>query len=45
MEMDIIRRKLCKDLGILEILKGEIEKVESGPMREQLEADFYNGIV
>ena len=43
MEMDIIRRKLCKDLAILEILKGEIEKVGTGPIRDQLEVDFYNG--
>jgi hypothetical protein len=43
-EMDIIRRKLCKDLGIMEILKAEIEKAGSGPMREELEMDFHNGI-
>ena len=44
MEMDIVRGKLCKDLGILEVLKGEIEKAGTGPLREQLEVDFYNGI-
>lgn len=44
MEMDDVRRKLCKDLDILEILKGEIENSGMGPMREQLEVDFYNGI-
>jgi hypothetical protein len=43
-EMDVVRRKLCKDLDILEILKGEIENSGTGPMREQLEVDFYNGI-
>ena len=42
-EMDIVRRKLCKDLGVMEVLKGEIEKAGTGPMREQLEEDFHNG--
>jgi hypothetical protein len=42
--MDIIRRKLCRDLGIMEVLKAEIEKAGSGPMREELEMDFHNGI-
>ena len=43
-EMDIIRRKLCKDLGVMEVLKGEIEKAGTGPLREQLEQDFHDGI-
>lgn len=43
-EMDFVRRKLCNDLGIMEILKGEIEKAGTGPMREELEMDFHNGM-
>jgi hypothetical protein len=43
-EMDIIRRKLCKDLGVMEVIKQEIEKAGTGPTREQLELDFHNGI-
>jgi hypothetical protein len=42
--MDIVRTKLCKDLQLLEILKEEIEKAGSGPVREQLEQDFHDGI-
>jgi len=44
-EMDVVRRKLCKDLGILEVIKGEIEKAGTGPIRDQLETDFYDGIM
>jgi hypothetical protein len=43
-EMDIVRTKLCKDLRVLEVIKGEIEKAGTGPMRDQLETDFYNGM-
>jgi hypothetical protein len=42
-EMDIVRKKLCKDLRVMEMIKGEIEKAGTGPMRDQLEADFYDG--
>jgi hypothetical protein len=42
-EMDIVRRKLVKDLEVMEVLKGEIEKAGTGPMRDQLEEDFHNG--
>jgi hypothetical protein len=43
-EMDVVRGKLVKDLQVLEVLKGEIEKAGTGPLRETLEEDFYNGI-
>jgi hypothetical protein len=43
-EMDVVRQKLCKDLGVLEVLKGEIEKAGTGPLREELEQDFHDGI-
>ena len=42
-ETATLRVKLVKDLEILEILKEEIEKAGTGPLREQLELDFYNG--
>jgi hypothetical protein len=42
-EMDLVRTRLVKDLEILEILKGEIDKAGTGPLREQLELDFHNG--
>jgi len=42
-EMDIVRRKLVKDLQVMEILKEEIDKAGSGDLREQLEQDFHNG--
>lgn len=42
-EMDIVRRKLVKDLEVMEVLKGEIEKAGTGTMRDQLEEDFHNG--
>jgi hypothetical protein len=42
-EMDVVRRRLVKDLEILEILKEEIEKAGDGPLREQLEMDFHHG--
>jgi hypothetical protein len=44
-EMDIVRRKLVKDLEVMEVLKAEIEKAGTGPMRDQLEEDFHNGII
>jgi len=40
--MDIVRQKLCKDLGVLEVLKGEIEKAGTGSLREELEQDFHD---
>jgi hypothetical protein len=43
-EMDMVREKLCKDLEVMEILKGEIEQAGTGPMREQLEQDFHDGM-
>ena len=43
-EMATVREKLVKDLEILEILKEEIDKAGTGPLREQLELDFHNGI-
>ena len=42
--MDLVRRKLCKDLQLLEILKEEIDKAGTGPIRDQLEEDFHDGI-
>lgn len=42
--MDLVRRKLCKDLQLLEILKEEIDKAGTGPERDQLEQDFHDGI-
>jgi hypothetical protein len=42
--MDVVRQKLCKDLGVLEVLKGEIEKAGTGSLREELEQDFHDGI-
>jgi hypothetical protein len=44
-EMDIVRRKLCKDLQILEMLKEEIDKAGTGPLREDLEQDFHDGML
>jgi len=44
-EMDIVRRKLCKDLEVLEVLKEEIEKAGTGSLRDQLEQDFHNGTI
>ena len=43
-EMDLVRRKLCKDLEVMECLKEEIEKAGQGEMRDQLEEDFHHGI-
>ena len=42
-EMDIVRRKLCKDLQVMEVIREEIDKAGTGPLREQLEEDFHNG--
>ena len=42
-EMDIVRRKLIKDLQVMEVLKEEIEKAGTGDLREQLEQDFHDG--
>lgn len=42
-EMDVVRRKLCKDLQVMEVIREEIDKAGSGAMREQLEQDFHNG--
>ena len=43
-EMDLVRRKLCKDLEVMECLKEEIEKAGHGEMRERLEEDFHQGM-
>lgn len=43
-EMDIVRRKLVKDLQVMEVLKEEIDKAGTGDLREQLEQDFHDGI-
>lgn len=42
-EMDLVRRKLCKDLEVMECLKEEIEKAGQGEMRDRLEEDFHHG--
>ena len=44
-EMDIVRRKLIKDLQVMEVLKEEIDKAGTGDLREQLEQDFHDGII
>jgi uncharacterized protein (DUF2267 family) len=43
-EMDVVRRKLVKDLQVMEVLKEEIDKAGTGDLREQLEQDFHDGI-
>ena len=43
-QMDIVRRKLVKDLQVMEVLKEEIDKAGTGDLREQLERDFHDGI-
>jgi len=42
-QMDIVRRKLVKDLQVMEVLKEEIDKAGTGDLREQLERDFHDG--
>jgi len=44
-EMDFIRRKLCQDLEVMEVIKEEVEKAGTGSMRDQLETDFYIGML
>ena len=42
-EMDVVRRKLVKDLQVMEVLKEEIDKAGTGELREELEGHFRDG--
>jgi len=42
-EMDVVRRKLVKDLQVMEVLKEEIDKAGTGELREELEGHFHDG--